>query len=140
MEIIINKDECVENLHKQSAHLALKLGAPEYLASTDEDRARIEPLLNAALGELFHLLSHYAQLFNDRNLVRCILSMPPNWKDNQLSTLSELCNEYVQQELFARWLDFVKADSAVLYRTLNQNTVSAIKHILSLRKKPERTV
>lgn len=140
MEIIINKDNCIENLHKQSAHLALKLGAPEYLASTDEDRAKIEPLLSAALRELFHLLSPYAEPLYDRNLVRCKLSMPANWKDKQSGTLGELCNEYVQQALFARWLDFVKADSAALYRTLNQNTASAIKHILSLRKKPERVV
>ena len=45
MEIIIDKSECIENLHNQSAHLAVKLSAPEYIASTDEDRERIMPLL-----------------------------------------------------------------------------------------------
>ena len=139
MEIIINKEECIENLHKQSAHLAIKLAAPEYIASTDEDKERIEPLLGAAFVELLQLLSPYAEMQNEEGSVRFQLSMPRNWKDTQLEALCWQCSEYVRQALFARWLDFVKADSAAFYRTLNQNIAAAIRHTLSLRKKPVRS-
>ena len=139
MEIIIDKSECIENLHNQSAHLAVKLSAPEYIASTDEDKERIMPLLSASFLELHQLLSPYAELSDGEQNVRYKLSMPKNWKDCQYTALDELCREYVKQTFFARWLDFVKADSAAFYRTLNQNIAMAVKHILALRKKPVRT-
>lgn len=138
MEFEINKADCVENLHIMSAHLGMKLGAPELVASTDDDDEKIASMWDGALSELLQLLSPYAQMQQDDNIVKITLNMPSNWKESLCENLSAQCLIYLRQSLFARWLDFVKADTAMLYRTLNQNIASAITHIISIRKKPGR--
>ena len=138
MEIVIDKDKTIEKLHKMSAHLGNKLSAPELVASTADDAAKIEVLLSAAVVELLKLLSPYAALISDSNEVVYELSMPANWKKSRLDNLLALCENYLVHSLYARWLDCVKSDSAALYRALNAENASAILHILSLREKPQR--
>ena len=138
MEIVIEKDKIIEKLHKMSAHMGNKLSAPELVASTLDDVAKIEVMVSAAVVELLKLLSPYSTLISDSNEVAYELSMPANWKKSRLDNLLALCENYLVHSLFARWLDFVKSDSAALYRTLNAENASAIMHILSLREKPQR--
>ncbi len=138
MEITINKQDVIENLHKVTGNLALKLGAPELIASTEEDVERIAPLWNNASLDLLHVLSPYADMLFNNNGVVYSLEMPVNWKVSQRNNLFMQCAAYIKQALVVRWLDFVKPDSAMLYRTLNQNIAEAIQHILTLRQKPDR--
>ncbi len=138
MDIVIKKDELLADLHKLSAHFGLKLSAPELVASTADDEEKIALMLHAASMELLKLLSPYAGLQGVDNTLVYTLSMPVNWKSGRADCLKELCRNYLLHSLFARWLDFVKSDSAMLYRTLNAETAAAIAHILSLREKPSR--
>ena len=124
MEIVIEKEKIIEELHGMSAHLGNKLSAPELIASTADDSAK--------------MLSPYATLVNNSDEIVYELSMPSNWKTDRADTLAALCENYLVHSLFARWLDFVKSDSAVLYRTLNMENAAAIQHILLLREKPRR--
>lgn len=121
-----------------SAHLGNKLSAPELVASTTDDTVKIEVLLSATLVDLLKLLSPYATLINDSAEITYELNMPTNWKTGRLDNLIALCENYLVHSLFARWLDFIKSDSATLYRTLNIENAAAIQHILSLREKPQR--
>lgn len=138
MEITISKQDAMDNLHKITGNLGLKLGAPELVASTEEDTERISPLWNGATLELLQLLSPYAQMTNNNTGVTYVLQMPSNWKSTQTSNLCMQCIAYLKQALVAYWLDFVKPDSAMLFRTLNKNIADAILHILALRSKPNR--
>ncbi len=138
MEITINKQDAIDNLHRVTGNLGLKLGAPELVASTEEDTERITPLWNGATTELLQLLQPYANMNYNTVGVTYSLQMPVNWKNSQLTNLCMQCIAYVKQSLVARWLDFVKPDSAMLYRTLNRDIADAVLHILALRKKPDR--
>ncbi|MBQ8271080.1 MAG: hypothetical protein IJZ22_07770 [Bacteroidaceae bacterium] len=138
MNIVIDKNEIVCGLHKMSAHLGVKLSAPELVASTPDDEEKITVMLQASSVELLKLLSPYATFADGADAYTYLLEMPVNWKVGQMGNLVNLCKMYMQYSLFARWLDFVKSDSAMLYRTLNAETASAIVHILSLREKPVR--
>ncbi|MBR2416165.1 MAG: hypothetical protein IKB11_05365 [Bacteroidaceae bacterium] len=138
MEIVIEKEKIIEELHGMSAHLGNKLSASELIASTADDSAKIEIMLSATLAEVLKLLSPYATLVNNSDEIVYELSMPSNWKTDRANTLAALCENYLVHSLFARWLDFVKSDSAVLYRTLNMENAAAIQHILLLREKPRR--
>ena len=138
MDLILDRKEILSDLHKISAHFGVKLSAPEIVASTDDDNDKIHLMLQAALMELLNLLSPYAELLQSGDVVTFVLKMPANWKTGRADNLTALCRDYLLHSLFARWLDFVKSDSAALYRTLNSNTAAAIVHILSLREKPTR--
>ncbi|MBQ4063329.1 MAG: hypothetical protein IJC92_03520 [Bacteroidaceae bacterium] len=138
MEIVIEKEKIVEELHRMSAHLGNKLSAPELVASTADDATKIETMLSASVAELLSILSPYAVLNEQPANVVYELNMPANWKSGRADNLLALCRNYLLHSLFARWLDFIKADSAALYRTLNNENAAAILHILSLREKPQR--
>lgn len=138
MDIVIKKDEIMAGLHKISAHFGMKLSAPELLASTADDGEKTALMLQAAAMELLKRLSPYAALEQTDEALVYVLNMPVNWKTGQTDNLKALCFDYLLHALFARWLDFVKSDGALLYRTLNGETASAILHILSLREKPTR--
>lgn len=138
MNIVIDKNEIMSGLHKMSAHLGVKLSAPELVASTADDEEKIAVMLQASSIEMLKLLTPYASLDDGDEVFTYLLEMPANWKVGQMGNLINLCKMYLQYSLFARWLDFVKSDSAMLYRTLNAETASAIIHILSLREKPVR--
>lgn len=138
IELEIDKRDAYDNLHRISAHLGMKLQAAEFIASTVDDEQRIEPMWNMAVGELQRLLQPYSSLVLPDDKAVFELNMPANWRDDQYATLATHCRIYILNALYAAWLDTVKPDSAAFYRTLNQNTISAIKHILELRKKPQR--
>lgn len=138
MEIVIKKEKIIEALHKISAHLSSKLSATELVASTADDAEKIALLLSAASQELLGLLSPYAALSESDKEILFILDMPANWKNGRAENLAALCDSYLTYSLLARWLDFIKADSAALYRLLNKENATAIVHILSLREKPQR--
>lgn len=138
MKIEIDKRECFDALYKMSAHLGMKLQVPELMAATPEDEARIEPLWTASLAELLQQFGEYATLAVEDDKAVYELKMPVNWKCELLGNLMEHSILYVKNALFACWLDYVKPDSAALYRTLNRDSASAIVHLLSLRSKPVR--
>lgn len=138
MEIVIEKSKIVEDLHKMSAHLGKKMSAPELVASTADDDLKIELMLSASVAELLKLLSPYATLEKNVDGYVYRLTMPVNWKRSRSENLVALCDNYLVHSLFARWLDFVKSDSAALYRALNSENAAAISHILLLREKPQR--
>lgn len=138
MEINFSKETSVNELHRMSAHLGMKLGAPDFVASTDDDANRIDNMWSGAVAELAALLQPYATYEFTQEGVIYSLVMPSNWKETQEKNLVEQCRLFLHQALFARWLDYVRADSAMLYRTLNNDTASVITHLLSLRKKPIR--
>ena len=103
-----------------------------------DDIAKIEVMLSASVAELLSILSPYAVLNEQPANVVYELNMPANWKSGRADNLLALCRNYLLHSLLARWLDFIKADSAALYRTLNNENAAAILHILSLREKPRR--
>lgn len=138
MEIIIEKENIIEELHRISAHLGNKLSVPELVASTADDESKIDIMLSASVAELFNILSPYAVLKPSDTDIIYELNMPANWKSSRNDSLRALCKNYLIYSVFARWLDFVKGDSAALYRALNKENVVAILHILSLREKPQR--
>ena len=138
MEIVIEKETIIKELHRLSAHLGNKLSLPEHVASTNDDIVKIEIMLSASYVELLKLLLPYASLSSDNDGAVYTLEMPANWKSGRAGNLAVLCNNYLVYSLFARWLDFIKSDSAALYRTLNAENASAILHLLSLREKPSR--
>lgn len=136
MEIKIDKKELLTDLHRMSAHLGMKLGAPELVASTVDDEDKIELLLQASFAELLNILSPYATIEQIADEAVFTMDMPANWKKGQANALVLLSCDYLRHSLLARWLDSVKSDNAMLYRTLNRETADAIVHILSLREKP----
>lgn len=138
MKITINKTDLIDKLHSMSAHLGSKLSATELVASTADDTTKIELMFSASLIELLKLLSPYATLNSSGGVAEFELNMPVNWKSDRADSLIALCENYLIHSLFARWLDFIKSDSAALYRTLNGENAVAILHILSLREKPQR--
>lgn len=138
MEIVIDKNKIISDLHRVSAHLGMKLSAPELVASTADDVVKIEIMLSASLVELLKLLTPYATLEHSDNTVTYKLDMPANWRVGRMENLVALCDNFLVHSLFARWLDFVNSDCAALYRALNAENASAIAHILSLREKPQR--
>lgn len=138
MKIEIIKRDVLDTLHRMSAHLGMKLQAPEFVASTPDDESKIAVMLEHVLAELQSVLQPYALLdmYDDKAVFT--LDMPPNWNSDCLNNLKMQCRVYVENELYAAWLDFVKPDSAAFHRSLNKETISAIIHLLELRKKPVR--
>lgn len=138
MKIEIIKREVLDTLHRISAHLGMKLQAPEFVASTPDDEPKIEIMLEKVLAGLQSLLQPYALLDMHEDKAVYTLDMPPNWNSACLDNLIMQCIIYVGNELYAAWLDSVKPDSAAFYRSLNKDTLSAIIHLLELRNKPIR--
>lgn len=138
MEIQFTKKELIDELHRLTAHMGMKLGAPELVASCDDDTPKIELLMRSSVDDLIEVMSPYAHRIEEDLSYKISLSMPGNWKSNRIETLRAECGQYLQYALLARWLDFVKPDSAMLYRTLNKTNETAVQHILSLREKPAR--
>ena len=137
-EIIIEKQKIVDKLHKLSAHIGMKVAAPEMLASTADDEAKIDIMFSAASVELLNVLQPYATVQQSEGRVVYSLDMPVNWKRAQLPVLQSFCNDFLLHSLLARWFDFLKNDSAGLYRALNKENAVAIIHLLQLREKPFR--
>jgi hypothetical protein len=96
----------------------------------------MEPLWMASLDELLELLAPFARMSVTDSGAEYLLSMPANWDDEQEGTLGRLASGYLVAALTARWLDAVRPDSAMLFRSLNANTANAINEILYMRKKP----
>lgn len=138
MEFIFTKKELADELHRLTAHLGMKLGAADIVASCDDDAPKIELLMRSSVDELVEIMQPYAACNEDNLSFKIALTMPSNWKSNRLDTLRAECGQYLQYSLLSRWLDFVKPDSAMLYRTLNKTNETAVQHILSLREKPAR--
>ena len=138
MKIEIVKRDVFDNLHRISAHLGMKLQASEFVASTPDDEPKIEIMWKHVLAGLLNILQPYAtlEIKNDRAVYT--LDMPANWKSEHLGNLIMQCCIYVDNELYAVWLDSVKPDSATFYRSLNKETSLAIVHLLELRKRPVR--
>jgi hypothetical protein len=63
-----------------------------------------------------------------------LLSLPANWDDSQGESLQQLAYNFVETALTARWLDNVKPDSAMLMRSLNNSTATAVKGITDTQK------
>lgn len=138
MNIKIDKKSVIDEMHRQTALLALKNENGEIIAYNDDDENRVEPLWLAALDELLQLLLPYARMSVGEDGADYLLSLPANWDDAQAESLQQLAANYVTTSLTARWLDNVKPDSAMLLRSLNSSTGNAINELLFARKKPTR--
>ncbi len=138
MNIQIDKKSVIDGVHRQTALLALKNENGETIAYSEDDEVRVEPLWVAALDELLQLLLPYARVSVADDTADFLLSLPANWNDAQGDALQQLAKNYVTTALTARWLDNIKPDSAMLLRSLNSSTGTAINELLFARKKPSR--
>ncbi|MBE6302964.1 MAG: hypothetical protein E7089_03400 [Bacteroidales bacterium] len=138
MNIQIDKKSVIDGVHRQTALLALKNENGETIAYSEDDEVRVEPLWVAALDELLQLLLPYARVSVADDTADFLLSLPANWDDAQVEALQQLAKNYVTTALTARWLDNIKPDSAMLLRSLNSSTGTAINELLFARKKPLR--
>ena len=138
MNIQIDKKNVIDGVHRQTALLALKNENGEIVAYSEDDEVRVEPLWVAALDELLQLLLPYARVSVVDDTADFLLSLPANWDDAQVEALQQLAKNYVTTALTARWLDNIKPDSAMLLRSLNSSTGTAINELLFARKKPSR--
>lgn len=137
MKIVIEKSNAVEQLHLLSAHLGLKMQAPEIVSSVEDDEERIEPLWSAAAAELAQLLAPYCVYGIVDNRVEYSLDMPDNWKSEHADALQQHCKTFIVNSLLARWLYSLAPESANLYKSLNIECASAIVGILAMRRKPK---
>jgi hypothetical protein len=135
MNISIDKKKMFDGMNRQTALLALKNENSLLIASSDDDEARVEPLWLATIDELLQLMLPYARMSVTDDGVDFLLTLPSNWDDAQADSLQLLACSYVETALTARWLDSVKPDSAMLLRSLNNSTASAINELLYARKK-----
>ena len=106
----------------------------EVIAYSSDDAERVEPLWLASLDELLQLLLPYAKMSVNDNGTEYLMTMPANWDDAHTDSLEQLSHNYVATAFVARWLDAVKPDSAMLMRSLNNNTAMAIKELMYKRK------
>lgn len=138
INIKIEKERVIDDMHRETALLALKNNNNSVIAYSEDDTERIEPFWIYSLDELLQLLLPFAKMsLNDDNAV-FLLSLPENWDDTQIETLQQLSQNFVVNSLIARWMDYVKSDLAMLLRSLNNTTVMAINEILYKRKKVQR--
>lgn len=132
--IKIDKAALFDELHRETALLALKNEDSEAIAYSSDDAERVEPLWLASLDELLQLLLPYAKMSVNDNGAEYLMTMPANWDDAHTDSLEQLSHNYVATAFVARWLDAVKPDSAMLMRSLNNNTAMAIKELMYKRK------
>lgn len=139
MNIEIVKKDILHELHRMTGHLGSKLHAAEILASTPDEELRLNGMWSNVVSKLANIIGRYSTpvIYDDKVLFP--LHMPPNWREEHLSNLQLQCQVYVQNELYASWLDCVKPDMAAFHRSLNADTQIAITHLLELRKPPVRT-
>ena len=138
MKINIDKKKIFDGMNRQTALLALKSENSLLIASSDDDEARVEPLWLATIDELLQLMLPYARMSVTDGGAEFLLALPSNWDDAQADSLQFLAGNYVETALTARWLENVKPDSAMLLRSLNNSTASAINELLYARKKINR--
>ena len=138
MKINIDKKKMFDGMNRQTALLALKSENSLLIASSDDDEARVEPLWLATIDELLQLLLPYARMSVTDGGAEFLLALPSNWDDAQADSMQLLADNYVETALTARWLENVKPDSAMLLRSLNNSTASAINELLYARKKINR--
>ena len=136
MTVSIDKESIVDSMHRNTALLAQKSENGAVIVYNDDDVQRLEPLWMASLDELLQLFHPFARMSVTDKSAEYLLSMPANWDNSQEETLSRLASGYLVTALTARWLDAVKPDSAMLFRSLNSNTANAINEILYRRKRP----
>jgi hypothetical protein len=135
-ELIINKENAIDTLHRMSAHLGSKLQAAELFSSCDDDKQRIEPMWVAAVTELSGLLMPYSSLTLYADKALFSLHMPDNWKEEQFDNLVKHCEVYISNALFANWLSYFNPENALFYKNLNREGAVSIEHLLALRRKP----
>ena len=128
----------MDGVNRQTALLALKNNGSDFMACNEEDLERMEPLWLGAVDELLQLLLPYARMSVAADEVEYLLSLPANWDDSQNDSLQQLVSNFVETSLTARWLDNVKPDSAMLLRSLNNSTATAINELLFARKNIKR--
>ena len=138
MKINIDKKKMFDGMNRQTALLALKSESSLLIASSDDDEARVEPLWLASIDELLQLMLPYARMSVTDGGAEFLLALPSNWDDAQADSMQLLADNYVETALTARWLENVKPDSAMLLRSLNNSTASAINELLYARKKMSR--
>ena len=138
MKINIDKKKMFDGMNRQTALLALKSESNLLIASSDDDEARVEPLWLASIDELLQLMLPYARMSVTDGGAEFLLALPSNWDDAQADSMQLLADNYVETALTARWLENVKPDSAMLLRSLNNSTASAINELLYARKKMNR--
>ena len=138
MKINIDKKKMFDGMNRQTALLALKSESSLLIASSDDDEARVEPLWLASIDELLQLMLPYARMSVTDGGAEFLLALPSNWDDAQADSIQLLADNYVETALTARWLENVKPDSAMLLRSLNNSTASAINELLYARKKMSR--
>lgn len=136
MTVSIDKESIVDGMHRNTALLAQKSENGAVIVYNDDDVQRLEPLWMASLDELLQLFHPFARMSVTDKSAEYLLSMPANWDNSQEETLTRLALGYLVTALTARWLDAVKPDSAMLFRSLNSNTANAINEILYRRKRP----
>lgn len=139
MKISINKKTVIDGVNRQTALLALKNEGADFIAYSEDDDERAEPLWLGAVNELLQLLSPYARMSVTADGAEYLLSLPANWDDSQGESLQQLAYNFVETALTARWLDNVKPDSAMLMRSLNNSTATAMNELLFARKRVKRT-
>lgn len=138
MKISINKKSVIDGVNRQTALLALKNEGADYIAYNEDDDERVEPLWLGSINELLQLLLPYARMSAAADGAEFLLTLPSNWDDSQSDSLQQLAENFVETALTARWLDNVKPDSAMLMRSLNNSTATAINELLFSRKKIKR--
>ena len=138
MKISINKKSVIDGVNRQTALLALKNEGADYIAYNEDDDERVEPLWLGSINELLQLLLPYARMSAATDGAEFLLTLPSNWDDSQSDSLQQLAENFVETALTARWLDNVKPDSAMLMRSLNNSTATAINELLFSRKKIKR--
>ena len=138
MKINIDKKKMFDGMNRQTALLALMSESSLLIASSDDDEARVEPLWLASIDELLQLMLPYARMSVTDGGAEFLLALPSNWDDAQADSMQLLADNYVETALTARWLENVKPDSAMLLRSLNNSTASAINELLYARKKMNR--
>ena len=138
MKISINKKSVIDGVNRQTALLALKNEGADYIAYNEDDDERVEPLWLGSINELLQLLLPYARRSAAADGAEFLLTLPSNWDDSQSDSLQQLAENFVETALTARWLDNVKPDSAMLMRSLNNSTATAINELLFSRKKIKR--
>ena len=94
MNIKVYKNSVIDEMHRQTALLALKNENGEVISYSEDDEARVVPLWLAALDELLLLLLPYGRMSVTDDDAEFLLSLPANWDDAQEETLRRLALNY----------------------------------------------
>lgn len=138
MDIIIKKCDVIDELHRQTALLAMKNENGVLLVYNEDDADRVEPLWFSSLNDLLQQILPFAKMSVADDVASYMFMLPSNWDDSHIDALQQLAFRFVVFSFVARWLDNVKPETALVFRSLNTDVASSIKNILSRRKKPLR--